>query len=109
MNIDGTKISMIRGDDESLTVAARYKKFEKGDIVEITVRQYPGQGAKILHKTATEFTKDGKARFHFSPEDTGMLDFGTYSYDCQVTFHDIGVKTIIPPSTFEIRTENTYD
>ena len=109
MNIDGTKISMIRGDDESLTVTAGYKKFMPGDMVEITVRQYAGLGTKVLHKVATEFTEDGKAEFHFSPQDTGMLAFGTYSYDCQVTFQDIGVKTIIPPSTFEIKMENTYD
>ena len=36
------------------------------------------------------------------------MDFGTYSYDVQATFTDLGVKTIIKPSVFEVGRENTY-
>lgn len=108
MKIIGNEIRLTRGDDETLTVSVDEKPFVAGDKVELTVREMAGYGEVLIHKTVTEFT-DGKAVFHFSPEDTGPLKFGKYSYDCQVTFADIGVKTIIRPSPFVVEVENTYE
>jgi hypothetical protein len=100
---------MTRGDSEYLLVSVKERGFEKGDVVEMTVRRFEGTGDVLLHKRIEEFTEDGKAHIAIEPEDTAELEFGTYSYDVQVTFHDIGVKTIVPPAKFTVGKENTYE
>ncbi len=104
-----TGLTMTRGDDECLTVSCPDRPFRAGDVVELTVRRYAGQGEALIHKRVEEFTEAGKALVLFTPEDTAGLGFGTYSYDVQVTFTDLGVKTIVPPSEFVVGRENTYD
>ena len=108
MIIKGTSIIMTRGDTELLTVSCPSKPFVDGDIVELTVRKAAGFGPAPIHKKVTRFTEEGKALFEFEPDDTSNMDFGTYSYDVQVTYSDIGVKTIIKPSDFVLDKENTY-
>lgn len=111
MKIRKHSITMTRGDNEVLIVSLRDKKFTTGDVVELTVRQSAGYGPSLIHKTVTEFDRDGaegKAVFEFEPKDTQMLNFDTYSYDVQATFQDIGVKTIVKPADFTVGRENTY-
>ena len=109
MIIKGNSLIMTRGDTEPLTVSCPSKPFVDGDIVELTVRKAAGFGPALIRKKVTQFTEEGKAQFEFEPADTGKLDFGTYSYDVQVTYADIGVKTIIKPSDFVLDKENTYE
>lgn len=109
MQINMTSIYMTRGDNESILVSCPERPFSEGDRVELTVRQIPGYGAVLLHKAVGTFTADGKALIKIRPEDTAGLDFGVYSYDVQATFADLGVKTIVRPSRFEVGKENTYD
>lgn len=111
MKIKGRSITMTRGDNEVLIVSLCNRQFQEGDVVELTVRLSAGYGPSVIHKTVTDFTKkgaEGKAVFEFVPKDTQHLQFDTYSYDVQATFHDIGVKTIVRPSNFTIGRENTY-
>lgn len=100
---------MTRGDNEDLTVYVPNKAFVSGDVVEITLRKSPASKQVMLHKTVDTFTeKEGKAVFHFAPSDTNTIPWGKYSYDVQVTFLDVGVKTIIKPSPFILGEEDTY-
>ena len=106
---EGNKAIMTRGDDDELTVYCS-KPFVAGDIAELTVRRSASSKTKLIHKTVTDFSeKEGKAVFHFVPEDTHPLEFGRYGYDVQITFQDIGVKTIIKDAPFIIGEEYTYD
>lgn len=109
MKIKGTSIIMTRGDTESLQISCPSKPFTSEDIVELTVRKSAGFGPPLIHKKVTDFTDDGKAQVLFEPSDTSKLEFGTYSYDVQVTYADVGVKTIIKPSDFVVDKENTYE
>lgn len=109
MIIKGTSLIMTRGDTELLTVSCPSKPFYDGDIVELTVRKAAGFGPALIHKKVTKFTEDGKAQFEFEPSDTSTLHFGLYSYDVQVTYSDIGVKTIVKPSDLFLGKENTYE
>lgn len=107
--IGAAGLRMTRGDDETLIVSCPDRPFAPGDVVELTVRRCPGRGAALIRKRVDAFTEDGKAVACFTPEDTAGLAFGVYSYDVQVTFTDLGVKTIVKPSDFTVGRENTYD
>lgn len=109
MIIDGTSIRMTRGDTEVLSVSCPKKPFVQGDVVHLTVRFSAGFGPPMLHKKVTEFTDDGRALVTFEHEDTAHLDFGLYSFDVQVDYHDIGIKTIVKPDDFKLDKENTYE
>lgn len=108
MIVTGTDLSMTRGDNEYLLVSCPDRPFRAGDKVELTVRRISGLGPALLHKVVTDFTQDGKALVTIAPEDTANLPFCTASYDVQATFADLGVKTIVRPSRFEIGKEETY-
>lgn len=107
MKINGTSMYMTRGDTERLLVTCPERPFGDGDVVELTVRRYEGMGAVLLHKRVAEFSA-GKALITIAPQDTEKLPFGEASYDVQATFTDLGVKTLVRPSSFVIGKENTY-
>lgn len=108
MTINGTSIYMTRGDNETILVSCQDRPFQEGDKVELTVRRFSGIDPVLLHKEVTSFTEEGKAVLEFAPEDTAQLPFCIASYDVQATFADLGVKTIIRPSPFEIGREESY-
>ena len=113
MKIQGTNISMIRGDSEAIKVSCRNESgvdfpFTEGDIVYFTIKKSVYTEEKILQKIVTEFT-DGVALINISPEDTRELKIGAYYYDIQLNRANGLVKTIIPPSRFTINAEVTYE
>ncbi len=113
MKIQGTNISMIRGDSEAIKVSCRNESgvdfhFAEGDIVYFTVKRSTYTEEKIIQKIVTEFT-EGVALINISPKDTRELTIGTYYYDIQLNRANGTVKTIIPPSKFTIDPEVTYD
>ena len=112
MQITGTDIQMTRGDTESLSVRmaedGAQVPFEAGDTLYFTVKYNSDTDEKLLQKVITEFP-GGEAVIHIEPEDTKPLAFGCYSYDLQLTRADGTVTTIIPPSTFEVSPEVTYE
>lgn len=113
MEIQGTNISMIRGDSEVIKVSCRNESgvdfpFTEGDIVYFTVKRSVYTEEKILQKIVTEFT-EGAALITILPEDTRELKIGAYYYDIQLNRANGQVKTIIPPSRFTINAEVTYE
>ncbi len=112
MIVEGTNISMIRGDTEHITVKlaedGESVPFEEGDILYFTVKYNTSQEEKLLQKVITEF-EDGEAIIEIAPDDTKELPFRTYIYDMQLTRKDGTVTTIIPPSRFTIKGEVTYE
>lgn len=107
MKINGTDLTLTRGDTEHLTVTCPQRPFAAGDVVELTVRRFAGYGEVLLHKQVTEF-QAGAALLTIQPEDTAQLPYCEASYDVQVTFPDLGVKTVVKPSKFVIGKENSY-
>ena len=112
MDIDGTNLSMIRGDSESLTISAQSDAtppvalpFVTGDTVTLTIKTKI-DGTEILQYVVTSFD-DGKAVFEFEPEDTAALKSKTYVYDVQYESAAGRVKTIIEASDFTLRGDVT--
>ncbi len=113
MKIQGTNISMIRGDSEAIKVSCRDESgadipLVEGDIVYFTVKRSTHTEEKILQKIVTEFT-EGVALITIFPKDTRELRTITYWYDIQLNRANGLVKTIIPPSKFIINAEVTYE
>lgn len=108
MKIEGTKLSMVRGDTEYIMVTCKNYTFQEGeDKVEMTVRKTANDPKKLIYKVIEDF-EDGKANIKIEPEDTSRLAPGEYKYDIQVTFSNGDVKTIIPCSVLSIKQEVTY-
>ena len=108
MKIQGTSISMTRGDSESITVRiTQGEGLTAGDRIDFTVRQSAEEPIE-LQKTVTEFP-DGDAVIVLRPEDTTPMEFGSYVYDIQLTRADGTVQTIIKPSKFKLEQEVTYN
>lgn len=102
MKIEGTKLTMVKGDTEYLSVICENYDLQEGDIVELTVRKTPDNSKKIIYKKVTEF-EYGNAEIKIEPEDTSNLAVGVYKYDIQLTFSNGDVKTIVPCSDFTIK------
>ena len=113
MRIQGTNISMIRGDSEAIKVSCKDESgadvpLVEGDIVYFTVKISTNTEGKILQKIVTEFT-EGAALITINPKDTRELIPNNYYYDIQLNRANGQVKTIIPPSKFTINAEVTYE
>ena len=113
MKIQGTNISMTRGDSEAIKVSCEDAQgvdvpLEDGDTLYFTVKRSTYTEEKILQKIVTEFT-ECVALINISPKDTRELKTGAYYYDIQLNRANGLVKTIIPPSKFTINAEVTYD
>lgn len=111
MKIQGTNLSMIRGDTESIVVSCikdNRPYIEDGDIIYFTVKKSVKTEEKLLQKIITIF-KDDKALIEIEPQDTKELKYGKYVYDIQLTKFNGEVKTLVHPSNFEIEGEVTYE
>ncbi|HZJ99386.1 MAG TPA: hypothetical protein VFC79_05245 [Tissierellaceae bacterium] len=113
MEIQGTNISMIRGDTQSIIISVKDKDGNKvplitGDMIYLTVKQSINTEKKVLQKVVTQF-EDGNAIIEITPDDTKDIPFRTYVYDIQLNRVDGTVSTIIPPSNFIIGGEVTYE
>lgn len=111
MRVDGTNMQVIRGDTEAVNVNVRDNSgvsvpFVEGDIVYFTVKKSIHDETKIFQKVITQFI-DGSAHIEISPADTKLSKPGVYYYDIQLSKADGSVKTIVPPSKFEILGEVT--
>lgn len=105
MTVNGTKLAMVRGDSESITVQCS-PSFSEGDVITFTMRK-DIQEPIALQKVVTQFD-NGKAHIVIRHSDTEGLDFDDYVYDIQLTKADGTVTTLIEPSTFRIKEEVTY-
>lgn len=106
MIVNGSNLSMMRGDSDSLTVTLEGRPFAEGDVVTLTVAYDMAVPAPVLQKKVTVFP-DGEALLAFAPEDTASIIPGDYIYDVQLAAADVGVKTIVEPSTFTLRGDVT--
>ena len=106
MTIRGTKISMTRGDSETVTVTCSVP-FAAGDTVTLTMRE-DVESEIAMQKVVTDFGAAGEAVIVIEPEDTEALDFGDYVYDLELRRADGTVTTLVKPSVFTLTEEVTY-
>ena len=94
MIINGTELSMYRGDTENITVEIDGVVLDTGDTIYFTVKKSIYTNVKSLQKVITTFT-NGKALISLDPADTDELEYGTYAYDIQWTKADNSVITLL--------------
>ena len=113
MQIEGTNITMIRGDSETITITMRDPSGNKvdfidGDTVYFTVKDSTLTQRKILQEVITDFI-EGTALISLIPSDTRGLRPKDYMYDIQLTRDGDIVTTIVKPSKFTILGDVTYE
>ena len=106
MDLNGTNLTMTRGDTEELIVSCS-DPFRDGDEVAMTVRESADSPVEF-QKIVREFSEEGKAVIVIDHEDTEGMNFGTFLYDIQITREDGEVKTPVKPSKFTLTEEITY-
>ena len=106
MTVNGTCLSMVRGDSESISVTISGYDMQPGDFLEMTIRKNL-DAPVTMYRKVTEFP-DNKAVINFFPEETQDLELGDYVYDMQLTFGG-AVKTIIKPTRFTLEADVTHD
>lgn len=113
MKVDGTNLSMIRGDTEAITVSCTDQDnikipFVPGDTVYFTVKLNTGTATKLISKVITVFT-EGNAVIDIEPEDTKDLQYKVYKYDIQLVSQLGRVTTLVAPALFSIEPEITFE
>lgn len=111
MKIDGTNLSMIRGDSEGIILTIKENdveyEFQEGDVVYFTIKKHANTDEIELQKIITSF-EGNEAAIEIEPQDTKGLEFRSYVYDIQLTSGE-RVTTVVPHSNFIIEKEVTYD
>ena len=114
MKVQGTDLSLIRGDTETIIIScsdinSQPLQFVNGDILYFTVKEKTTTEDKLIQKVITNFETDGTALIDIDSADTKDLRFKTYVYDIQWVRTNGVVTTIVPPSKFTILEEVTYE
>ena len=109
MKVEGTNLSMTRGDSETITISCEARPFREGDVIRFTVKEDVFTKAKEMEKVVTEFTEEGEAVVVIQPEDTRGMGYKGYRYDVQLTTADGTVTTIVKPSEFRLTAEVTWE
>lgn len=108
MKASGTNLSMIRGDDETITVTLSGYTLGEGDVITFGVKKDVEDTAYLIHKQITEFT-DNAAVINIDHADTRNLAFMDYFYDIQIKFASGKIRTLIKASRFTINEEVVTD
>ena len=106
MTISGTTITMIRGDDESITINID-PHLEVGDSIILTIRQSP-EDIIQFQKSVTAEDEATSLSLAINHSDTEQMEFGRYVYDVQLTRANGRIATLIPKSRFVLKEEVTY-
>lgn len=113
MKVDGTNLSMIRGDSESITVSCTnedgtVRALITGETLYFTVKLNTATNNKLIQKVITIFD-GGSAIIEITHQDTNLLDYKSYKYDIQLVDINSRVITLVPPSLFTIEPEITFE
>ena len=106
---DDNTIKLTRGDTARLTVPiineidGSFYDMNPNDILTFTMRKTVTAADFLVQKIS-----HGNNHFHFLPQDTKGLKYGSYIYDVQLTTEAGDVYTVIVPTAFEVLTEVTY-
>lgn len=101
-NSDSVELSLI---DQSTNAII---PFVAGDTVIFSVKMDVNQSTYILHKEITTF-EDGMVTIDLHPEDTNLLDFGSYVYDVMLSRADGFKQHLIDVSPFKVLEVVTHE
>ena len=104
-SVDGTKITMTRGDTVRIQVA-----------IDIDGKEYTPQEGDVVRFAAKKAWTDDEPCVYvdipndtlvltINPEDTKQLEFGAYNYDLQITFANGDVATFVTKAKLKIEEE----
>lgn len=113
LQVNGTSVKMTRGDTAEINIQLKDEtgtqiNLVTGDTIYFTVKTSPHSTVKTLQKVITTFDA-GIATIELAPADTADLSYGKYVYDIQYNRLDGFVRTVVPPSSFIIAEEVTYE
>lgn len=102
--IDGTKITMTRGDTVRIRIPldldGEEYELQQGDAVRFAINTSEHEDEPILEKALDGYD------LVLDPADTKDLEFGTYFYDVQITFAESGdVVTYIAKARLKLTWE----
>lgn len=113
VSIDGTNITMTRGD--TLVADVEMKRDgetylpEEGDVVLFAVKNTTMVGGGANYKDETPILEkvipNDTLQLVLNPEDTKPLKFGEYVYDVSITFADGSVDTFITTASLTLTPE----
>lgn len=104
-SVDGTKITMTRGDTVRIQVAIDIDGEEytpaEGDAVRFAAKKaWTDEDPCILIDIPTDTLV-----LTINPEDTKQLEFGAYNYDLQITFANGDVATFVTKAKLKLEEE----
>ena len=103
--IDGTKISLTRGDSFfcTLTLTKNGQPYTpaQGDSIRFAVKKNYNSPTVLIEKLIPNDT----LLLHLRPEDTKLLQIGKYVYDIELTDEDGEVDTFIAEAVIELTPE----
>lgn len=104
-SVDGTKITMTRGDTVRIQVAIDIDGEEytpqEGDVVRFAAKKaWTDEEPCILIDIPTDTLV-----LTINPEDTKQLEFGAYNYDLQITFANGDVATFVTKAKLKLEEE----
>ncbi len=109
VEIQGSTISITKGDTLRVYISPRYKKSklpyspEEGDHMRFAMKKKYADETPLLIKEIPVDT----LLLHLTHEDTESLNLGSYVYDIELTHANGDVDTFIDRATFKV-TEEVY-
>ena len=104
-SVDGTKITMTRGDTVRIQVAIDIDGEEytpqEGDVVRFAAKKAWTDDEPCILITIPNDT----LVLTIEPNDTKQLEFGAYNYDLQITFANGDVATFVTKAKLKIEEE----
>lgn len=96
-------VVIARGTGDGMYVSFPDEPLEAGDEITFAVREDAGSAEKLLEKSVTAFTDDGKAYIHFTEEETLGLEAGEYVYGVNLRKAGTEPVTVIREAAFVVQ------
>lgn len=101
IKVQGTTIIMTRGDTMKIHFSLGDYIPKEGDVIKFGMKKDFCDSECLIEKVIPNDT----TILQIEHDDTKDLDFGTYVYDCEITFANGEVNTFISKAVFKITEE----
>lgn len=105
VQINGSTITMTRGDTLSLTVGIMQGddeyQVQAGDVIRFAMKRFYTDSEPLIIKVID----NDSLSLQLDPEDTKNLPFGSYVYDVEITMEDGTVDTFISEAKITLAKE----
>lgn len=101
VKITNTFIEVTRGDSLRVKLNLNGYALQDGDVIKWGLKTTYSDATCVIEKVIPNDTLE----LYLTPSDTKSLDYGTYVWDCQITFANGDVNTFITKARFKITEE----